>query len=92
MRTILTTRPRPRAADDEDELGRRRTGRRVLFVADRRSLVVVVLAAGAAIGLRESHFIGANETTGRVEIYQGVPIDLFGGIKLYHAVYASPVT
>jgi protein phosphatase len=44
------------------------------------------------LGLRESHFVGANESTGRIEVYQGVPIDLFAGIKLYHAVYASPVT
>ena len=30
-----------------------------------------------------------NETTGHVAIYQGLPIDLFGGVKLYREVSES---
>ena len=66
--------------------------RRVLLRSAIAVLVIAALGAGAVLGLRESHFVGANESTGRIEVYQGVPIDLFAGIKLYHAVYASPVT
>ena len=44
------------------------------------------------MGLRESHFIGADTGTGRVAVYQGVPFDLPFGIHLYHVVYESTVS
>jgi PPM family protein phosphatase len=53
--------------------------------------VVAGLAVGAVVGLRESHFIGADERSGHVDIYQGVPFELPFGVRLYHAVYVSPV-
>jgi protein phosphatase len=55
-------------------------------------VLVVVLAIAGAIGLRESHFIGADTSTGRVAIYQGVPVDLPFGVHLYHVIYESRVT
>ena len=54
------------------------------------TLAVVVLAGVAAVaGLRWAHFVGADETTGRVAIYQGLPFDLCGGLKLYREVAAD---
>jgi protein phosphatase len=55
-------------------------------------VLVVVLAIAGAIGLRASHFIGADTSTGRVAIYQGVPVDLPFGVHLYHVVYESRVS
>jgi PPM family protein phosphatase len=55
-------------------------------------VLVVVLAIGGAIGLRASHFIGADTSTGRVAIFQGVPVDLPFGVHLYHVVYESRVS
>jgi len=91
MRLILTTDPDLLPPDD-DGSDSWRPGRKTLFAAIGTVAVVAVLAVGAAIGLRQSHFIGANESTGRVEIYQGVPWELFGGIKLYHVVRVTSIT
>jgi protein phosphatase len=52
----------------------------------------VALAVAAVVGLRESHFIGADTATGRVAVYQGVPIDLPFGVHLYHVVYESTLS
>jgi PPM family protein phosphatase len=54
--------------------------------------LAVALAAATLVGLRESHFIGADTGTGRVAIYHGVPFDLPFGIHLYHVVYESTVS
>jgi protein phosphatase len=54
-------------------------------------LALAALVVGAVAGLRASHFIGADEESGRVQIYQGVPVELYGDVKLYRAVYRSPV-
>ena len=56
------------------------------------AVLVAVLAVAGAIGLRASHFIGADTSTGRVAIYQGVPVDLPFGVHLYHVVYESRVS
>jgi PPM family protein phosphatase len=85
-REILTSDPDLEPPDDPPAA--RSRGRTVL-----RALVAVLLLAliGTAIGvgLREAHFVGADETTGHVAIYQGLPVDLFGGVKLYHEVSES---
>jgi PPM family protein phosphatase len=60
----------------------RRRGRTALKVV-LSALVACALAAGAIAGLRWSHFVGADPTSGRVAVYQGVPIDLGFGIHLY---------
>ncbi|HEX5250373.1 MAG TPA: Stp1/IreP family PP2C-type Ser/Thr phosphatase [Gaiellales bacterium] len=55
-------------------------------------VLAVALAAAAVVGVRESHFIGADTSTGRVAVYQGVPVDLPFGVHLYHVVYESTVS
>ena len=55
------------------------------------TLIVVALLAGLAVfGLSRAHFVGA-ERSGHVAVYQGVPWDLFGGIRLYRLRYESPL-
>ena len=55
-------------------------------------VLAIALAVAAVVGLRESHFIGADTATGRVAVYQGVPVDLPFGVHLYHVVYESTVS
>src|SRR5262249_51108313 len=69
---------------------RRRSGlRRVLFGL---SAVVVsaALALGALAALRQAHFIGAT-SDGQVAIYQGVPIDLVGDVRLYRRIRTESI-
>jgi PPM family protein phosphatase len=80
----------PRSIDGDDE--GRGPGMRTAIAVVGVAALAVVLAAGALVGLRESHFIGADTGTGRVAVYQGVPIDLPLGIHLYHVVYESTIT
>jgi PPM family protein phosphatase len=83
--------PSPRRAREP----RQRSGggglRRAVMIGSAVVLVAVLAVAGA-IGLRSSHFIGADTSTGRVAIYQGVPVDLPFGVHLYHVVYESRVS
>jgi serine/threonine protein phosphatase PrpC len=68
-----------------------RRGGRSRRVAVIASLIVVALLAGLAVfGLSRAHFVGA-ERSGHVAVYQGVPWDLFGGIRLYRLRYESPL-
>ena len=69
----------------------RRRGRAALKVA-LSALVACALAAGAIAGLRWSHFVGADPTSGRVAIYQGVPVDLGFGIHLYRLSSLTPTS
>jgi protein phosphatase len=65
----------------------RRTGRAALLVV----LVLLVFAALAAVALwalSRAHFVGATED-GRVAVYQGVPWDIAGDVKLYRETYVS---
>ena len=65
------------------------TGRRALFAV--LTLVVLVAACGAVVwGLWRSHFVGA-EADGHVAVYQGVPWDIVGNVRLYRPVYLSPL-
>jgi PPM family protein phosphatase len=67
----------------------RHTGRGVLFAL--LALVLLVGVCGfAAWGLWRSHFVGA-EPDGHVAVYQGVPWNIVGNVKLYRAVYVSPL-
>jgi hypothetical protein len=53
----------------------------------------VLLAAASgfvAWSLWRSHFVGA-DADGRVTIYQGVPWNVIGNVRLYRPVYVSPV-
>jgi len=84
--------PAPAPSPPERPQGRSGGRLRPVAIAASAVLVVAVLAIAAAIGLRESHFIGADTATGRVAIYQGVPVDLPFGVHLYHVIYESRVT
>ena len=88
QREVLTSDPDLEPDPDSPQPGRGR--RTAMWVA--ATLAVIVLAGVAAVaGLRWAHFVGADETTGRVAIYQGLPIDLWGGVKLYHEVGQTSV-
>jgi PPM family protein phosphatase len=66
--------------------GRRR---RVLVAAS--ALVLLAGASGFVVwGLWRSHFVGA-EASGHVAVYQGVPWNIVGNVRLYRTVYVSPV-
>ncbi len=80
--------PRSIDAGDDGHGLRMRTAVAAVGVAG----LAVALAAGALVGLRESHFIGADPGTGRVAVYQGVPFDLPFGVHLYHVVYESTIS
>ena len=54
------------------------------------ALMLCVLWA-ALIGLRWSHFVGVDPATGKVAIYQGLPYDLGGGVKLFSLVHLSRI-
>jgi PPM family protein phosphatase len=82
----------PAVAVGEPEHERRdggHAGRNALFAAIGL-LVVLAVLGGAVWGLWRSHFVGA-EPDGHVAVYQGVPWNLVGNIKLYRAVYVSPL-
>ena len=68
---------------------RRRRGARVLL----GTVALLAVTAACVLGLfalSRAHFVGA-EDDGRVAVYQGVPYDLFSGVRLYRAVYVSPL-
>jgi PPM family protein phosphatase len=65
----------------------RRRGRGVLVAV----LALLVLAAACgfvAWGLWRSHFVGV-EADGHVAVYQGVPWNIVGNVRLYRPVYVS---
>ena len=89
----------PEYIDEEPPPRRTRPGKSGSSSVLRRALMgvsavvlVLVLAIAGAIGLRSSHFIGADTSTGRVAIYQGVPVELPFGVHLYHVIYESRVS
>jgi protein phosphatase len=53
--------------------------------------VVAALATAAVFGFSWSHFVGADQATGRVAVYQGIPVDLPFGLRLYRETYQSGV-
>ncbi|HEX5557828.1 MAG TPA: Stp1/IreP family PP2C-type Ser/Thr phosphatase [Gaiellales bacterium] len=87
------TRILPPGLDDEDrdDEGGGPRARTIVALIGAVALALL-LAVGAVVGLRESHFIGADTSTGRVAVYQGVPFDLPFGVHLYHVVYESTLS
>jgi len=74
---------RPRSRDE-----RHPVRRGLMFVA---LLFVALIACGFAVwGLWRSHFVGA-EADGHVAVYQGVPWNVVGNVRLYRTVYVSPL-
>jgi protein phosphatase len=78
---------RPVAVERPDE--NRHAGRRALLAL--LVLVVIVAVCGGAVwGLWRSHFVGA-ESDGHVVVYQGLPWNVVGSVKLYRPIYVSPL-
>jgi PPM family protein phosphatase len=68
-----------------------RSGRHPVAVSVAVSLLVVALLAVAGLfAVSRSHFVGA-DGEGRVVVYQGLPYDVVEGVRLYRAVYVSPL-
>jgi protein phosphatase len=64
-------------------------GRRLLVAT--LFLTLLVCASGFVVwGLWRSHFVGA-DANGHVAVYQGVPWNVVGNVRLYRAVYVSPL-
>jgi PPM family protein phosphatase len=70
---------------------RRGRARRLGVFAAVVALMLCVLWA-ALIGLRWSHFVGVDPGTGKVAVYQGIPYDLGGGVKLFTLVHVSRIS
>jgi hypothetical protein len=51
---------------------------------------VVIVAALVVWTLSRSYFVGA-QSDGHVAVYQGLPWNVVGNVRLYRAVYVSPV-
>ncbi len=78
--------PRETAAQPEQ----RHPVRRRLLLATLALLIFLLACAGGAWALWRSHFVGA-EPDGHVAVYQGVPWNLVGNVRLYRTVYVSPL-
>ncbi len=74
---------------DEPQPKRRRGLRRLLFVLSAFVVAAALVVGGLAL-LREAHFVGA-EADGRLAIYQGVPYDVVGDLRLYRRIRSSPI-
>ncbi|HVR04963.1 MAG TPA: Stp1/IreP family PP2C-type Ser/Thr phosphatase [Solirubrobacteraceae bacterium] len=70
--------------------GRHRRWRRVLPLVVALG-VLALLLAGAYVAMQSVYFLGANGR-GLVTMYQGVPYELPGGVKLYSSYYVSGVS
>jgi protein phosphatase len=62
--------------------------RRAVIIAVLIILLFAGLAVLALFGLSRAHFVGAT-AEGRVAVYQGVPWDFVGDVKLYRETYVS---
>jgi len=85
---------KPLAVEDEPARPRRRADdshpvrRGLMFLT--LLLVALIACAFAVWGLWRSHFVGA-EADGHVAVYQGVPWNVVGNVRLYRTVYESPL-
>jgi serine/threonine protein phosphatase PrpC len=77
----------PETVDEPAERTRRRWPRVLLWSLLALTFLVAIVAA-AIWGLARSHFVGASDD-GYVAVYQGIPVELGGGVVLYRARYIS---
>lgn len=63
--------------------------RKLPYVIALLALLAATAAAGVVLVSR-AHFVGA-DSRGRLVVYQGVPWDITSHVRLYRAVYVSPV-
>jgi protein phosphatase len=66
----------------------RRLGKRSLILLGTIFVVLALAAAGALFALSRAYFIGA-EKNGHLAVYQGIPWNLVGSLRLYRTVYVS---
>ena len=88
---VRRLRPRSPATAAATRTARRRARLRRLRVALATLIVLGLIASGAYLALQSIYFIGTNPR-GFVTIYEGVPYQLPGGIKLYSSYYVSGVS
>ena len=70
---------------------RRRGRARRLGVFGAVAGLMLCVVWAALIGIRWAHFVGEDPATGKVAIYQGLPYDLGGGVKLFSLVHLSRI-
>jgi PPM family protein phosphatase len=70
---------------------RRRGRARRLGVFGAVAALMLCVVWAALIGMRWAHFVGVDPETGKVAIYQGLPYDLGGGVKLFSLVHLSRI-
>ena len=81
----------PAIATGDGRPTQRQRGRRRGPLLAALALIVLVGASGVVVwGLWRSHFVGA-EQDGHVAVYQGVPWNIVGNVRLYRTVYVSPL-
>jgi len=81
----------PVIATEDGQPAARPRGRRRAPLLAALTLVILVGASGLVVwGLWRSHFVGA-EQDGHVAVYQGVPWNIVGNVRLYRTVYVSPL-
>ena len=65
-----------------------------------RRRIAALVAVGALMGavllislilLQWAHFVGNDPESGKVTVFQGVPVELGGGVNLYHAIEKSRI-
>jgi protein phosphatase len=79
----------PIAVEEHERRDEGHPGRNAIF-AVVGLLVILAVLGGAVWGLWRSHFVGA-EPDGHVAVYQGLPWNVVGNVRLYRAVYVSPL-
>jgi PPM family protein phosphatase len=89
--SVRRLRPRAPAPEASTRAARRRKRLRRLRVTLATVLVLGLIGCGAYLALQSIYFIGT-DSRGFVTIYEGVPYQLPGGIKLYSSYYVSGVS
>ncbi len=88
---VRTRSPRPPSSPrSSTEAPRGRSPRRAVALTGIL-VVLALLASGVYLGLQSIYFVGTNGR-GLITLFQGVPYQLPGGVKLYSSQYVSGVS